>query len=476
MYKLTIHPSRYLKEENTLFNTLMLIATTLLLYSLSNALQVEGHVALFWPLNAVLVGLFSRYSFFNRPYYYTVSLLSLLVWDSFFTINSPGAVLVNVSNMSFVLILVNCILREGPATAETVKLNVLRLYSYCLLSALLCSVPGSYGFALSGSASFRDVYPVWFSEEFSTSVLILPFLLTWTGLLRFRSFELKKLLPFITLILSLTVSGLSGGIGSLSMTLPALIWCAISYSLPTTCLLTMLTGTAEVLMVDAHWVYTNLTGHITQVFSARMGIASIAISPVIVAASVQAINTLVKQLSARANYDYLTRVHSRYGLYEQLKAQDQKAVNTPLNVMLLDIDHFKNINDTHGHDCGDNVLSAFASRVQEVVGEQGIVARMGGEEFAVVMPDASEGKGYRLAEAIREEIEQMELTWGSDTLTLTVSIGLSHGEAARRGIVDSFDRLLTEADHYLYQSKKTGRNRTSAAPSVMDKHLAHSAS
>lgn len=75
MYKLTIHPSRYLREENTLFNTLMLIATTLLFYSLSNAMQVEGHVALFWPLNAVLVGLFSRYSFFNRPYYYTVSLL-----------------------------------------------------------------------------------------------------------------------------------------------------------------------------------------------------------------------------------------------------------------------------------------------------------------------------------------------------------------------------------------------------------------
>jgi diguanylate cyclase (GGDEF)-like protein len=242
-----------------------------------------------------------------------------------------------------------------------------------------------------------------------------------------------------------------------------------------TCLLTQLTGITEVLMVDAHWMYSSFEGHVTQIVSARMGIASIAISPVIVAVSVQAINTLVKQLSARANYDFLTRVHSRFGLYEKLRIQNEKAGNTALNVLLLDIDHFKTINDTHGHDCGDSVLTEFARRVKEVVGEEGIVARMGGEEFAVVMPNACGDNGYRLAEEIRAEIEQMEVQWGSDTLSLTVSIGLSHGQAARRQLVDAFDKLLSEADRYLYQSKRAGRNRTCSAASIMEKYLEPSA-
>jgi Response regulator containing a CheY-like receiver domain and a GGDEF domain len=121
------------------------------------------------------------------------------------------------------------------------------------------------------------------------------------------------------------------------------------------------------------------------------------------------------------------------------------------------------------------VLTEFALRVKEVVGEQGIVARMGGEEFAVVMPDACGDNGYRLAEEIRAEIEQMKVQWGSDTLSLTVSIGLSHGQAARRQLVDVFDKLLSEADRYLYQSKKAGRNRTCAAPSVMSQSLVSSA-
>ena len=144
-----------------------------------------------------------------------------------------------------------------------------------------------------------------------------------------------------------------------------------------------------------------------------------------------------------------------------------------LQVLISSFLIFKSINDTHGHDCGDNVLSAFALRVKEIVGEQGIVARMGGEEFAVVLPDATDDNGFLLAEEIRADIEKMEVPWGGDHLTLTVSIGVSHGEAPHKEVVDAFDKLLSEADRYLYQSKNLGRNRTSAAPSVMTKHLAH---
>lgn len=475
MHKLTIHPSDLLKEENTLFNTAVLMTATLVVYLVNSLLQKPGHLALFWPQNALMVGVILRFPFLNRPRYYFSCVFSVLFCNIAIGYNNIGSLLIILSNVAFIFILTNAILHERKLPTDPLKINVLRLYSYCLITALICSFLGSFGFSLVSGKPFESIYPVWFSEQFSTSVLILPFLLTWSGSLLPKSFDFRQTMPAVLLVLSLTASSQSGEIGSLAVTLPALIWCAISYSLPVTCLLTQLTGVAEVLMVDAHWMYSSFEGHVAQIVSARMGIASIAISPVIVAVSVQAINTLVKQLSARANYDFLTRVHSRFGLYEKLRKQNEKAGNTALNVLLLDIDHFKTINDTHGHDCGDSVLTEFARRVKEVVGGEGIVARMGGEEFAVVMPDACGDNGYRLAEEIRAEIEQMEVQWGSDTLSLTVSIGLSHGQAARRQLVDAFDKLLSEADRYLYQSKKTGRNRTCAAASVMEKYLEPSA-
>ncbi|MGU3415526.1 diguanylate cyclase [Enterobacteriaceae bacterium C34A] len=475
MHKLTIHPSTLLKEENTLINTLVVITTMVILHFGSSVLHSSGHLALFWPANAIMAGLFLRFPFLNRPHYYFSVLLAVLLCNITAEENNISALLIILSNAAFIIMLASLILWERKQPGDPLKINVLRLYSYCLFCAALCSVPGSYGFSLMTDSGFKMVYPVWFSEQFSTSVLILPFMLTWNGKFIVKRADFLRIAPLILLIISLLASSHSGGIGSLAMTLPALVWCAISYSLPTTCLLTQLTGIVEVIMVDTHWGYHSYVGHIAQIVSARMGIASVAICPVMVAVSVRAINTLVKQLTARANYDYLTRVHSRFGLYEKLRIQDEKTVDTALNVLLLDIDHFKSINDTHGHDCGDSVLTEFALRVKEVVGEQGIVARMGGEEFAVVMPDACGDNGYRLAEEIRAEIEQMKVQWGSDTLSLTVSIGLSHGQAARRQLVDVFDKLLSEADRYLYQSKKAGRNRTCAAPSVMSQSLVSSA-
>ncbi|MRS15004.1 diguanylate cyclase [Enterobacteriaceae bacterium RIT691] len=475
MHKLTIHPSKILREDNTFFNTIALIVASSVLYVLNSKMQPSGQMAVFWPMNAIMVGLFCRFSFFNKAYYYLILFISLIFWNGIQGSVSAGSTLIALSNVCSIMMLANSILFEREPASQILKINALRLYSYCLITALICSILGAYGFSLESQGQYWSIYPVWFSEQFSTSVLILPFLLTCNGRFLPQKFAFSQVMPVCLLLVTLVLSGCSGVVGSLSVTLPALIWCALSYTLPTTCLITLLAGGLEVLMVDTQWLHFGGNEHLIQIISARMGISSIAISPVIVAVSVQSINTLVKQLSARANYDYLTRVHSRFGLYEKLKIREQKSASTLLNVLLLDIDHFKTINDTHGHDCGDNVLSAFALRVKEIVGEQGIVARMGGEEFAVVLPDATDDNGFLLAEEIRADIEKMEVPWGGEHLTLTVSIGVSHGEAPHKEVVDAFDKLLSEADQYLYQSKNLGRNRTSAAPSVMTKHLAYTA-
>lgn len=268
--------------------------------------------------------------------------------------------------------------------------------------------------------------------------------------------------PAMLNIVSVIASVVIGGAGSLAFPLPALIWCAVRYTPQVTCLLTFVTGAVEVVLV-ANSVIDISVGSpfsIPQMFSARLGIATMAICPIMVSFSVAAINSLMKQVALRADFDFLTQVYSRSGLYEALKSPSLKQTQH-LTVMLLDIDYFKSINDNYGHECGDKVLSVFAQHIQKIVGDKGLVARMGGEEFAVAVPSVNPVDGLLMAEKIRKGVELQPFTWQQKTLYLTVSIGVGSGCASYRTLTDDFNKLMVEADTCLYRSKKDGRNRTS---------------
>jgi two-component system, cell cycle response regulator len=131
----------------------------------------------------------------------------------------------------------------------------------------------------------------------------------------------------------------------------------------------------------------------------------------------------------------------------------------PLSLMILDIDHFKGINDSHGHEAGDRVLKGFSKRVRKVIRIPDMICRLGGEEFVVVMPDTSLDVAARIAERVRGEIERERFAIGdvSDPVKITVSIGL-----AERGGDNLPDGLFRRADRALYRSKSSGRNRVSA--------------
>ena len=303
----------------------------------------------------------------------------------------------------------------------------------------------------------------------------MPCILTLGLPVRELRVNLEKLLPIIALVVSVAASVVIGGAGSLAFPLPALIWCAVRYSLPATCLLTFITGAIEIILVANSIINIAVATPLStpMMFSARLGIATMAICPVMVSVSMAAINSLIRQVSLRADYDFLTHVYSRSGLYEALKREETHRHPRFLTVMLLDIDYFKSINDNYGHECGDRVLASFARQVQQVVGEDGMVARMGGEEFAVVVNSGDEQHGYALAERIRSTVASHPFTWRQQTLYLTVSIGLGSGKAESWQLTEVFNKLMAEADDHLYRSKKAGRNRTSAR--LADEQLAASA-
>jgi two-component system cell cycle response regulator len=132
-------------------------------------------------------------------------------------------------------------------------------------------------------------------------------------------------------------------------------------------------------------------------------------------------------------------------------------IDKPVGLMILDLDHFKQVNDTHGHDVGDEVLRAVAQCVRGMTRYHDVVARLGGEEFAVVTPNMDAELLARFAERIRKSIASMSILSGNVRLKVTTSVGLAVWD--RKESAEDFYR---RADRQLYEAKKQGRNRVCA--------------
>lgn len=155
--------------------------------------------------------------------------------------------------------------------------------------------------------------------------------------------------------------------------------------------------------------------------------------------------------------DPLTGLHNRRYLLMHLKTLlEAGARRSGVALLLVDIDHFKLVNDTHGHDAGDEVLRGFAGRLRAATRGIDLCCRYGGEEFVVVMPDASATVAAAVAERLRQRIAAEPFPVGQGTsLEVTISIGI----AASEGADETAQALLKRADEALYRAKRDGRNR-----------------
>lgn len=159
------------------------------------------------------------------------------------------------------------------------------------------------------------------------------------------------------------------------------------------------------------------------------------------------------ELARRASHDGLTGLLNRMAF--MARAEEAWRPLAPGALMLIDADRFKAVNDVHGHLTGDAALVAIADAVRSVTGTAGIAGRVGGEEFAVFLPDARPDEATNRAEEIRRRIEASVVTAPSgERVTVTVSIGLSLTDQAAR-----FIEVYARADSYLYLAKQRGRNR-----------------
>jgi two-component system cell cycle response regulator len=166
-----------------------------------------------------------------------------------------------------------------------------------------------------------------------------------------------------------------------------------------------------------------------------------------------------RRLEALATTDPLTRLLNRRALLERLSREVDRAkrYESKLTLLLLDIDHFKRINDERGHLVGDGVLRQIGALVEASVRTVDIAARYGGEEFVLILPETSQDGGIIFAERLRESIERYPFdASGEEPLHLTASIGVATFPSPR---VESTEDLFARADEALYRAKSSGRNQ-----------------
>lgn len=166
--------------------------------------------------------------------------------------------------------------------------------------------------------------------------------------------------------------------------------------------------------------------------------------------------TLFHQALKMAYTDPLTQTHNRTSFNDAIKREMSLAVrnNKSLSMIFFDIDHFKSINDGHGHECGDVALKLSAKWIKENLRESDIIFRYGGEEFVILLSDTDANGAELLAERIRSSVESHTIAYGMETIKITASLGTS---TLRTN--DTAESFIQRADKAMYTAKRKGRNQ-----------------
>ncbi|WP_158768550.1 GGDEF domain-containing protein [Paraglaciecola sp. L1A13] len=194
----------------------------------------------------------------------------------------------------------------------------------------------------------------------------------------------------------------------------------------------------------------SLSGHVDQMCIIVYDVTDQAVSK----KAVDALNIKLEQLS---RVDGLTEIFNRRYWEEQLSREFKRNMRSPGNssVIMLDIDHFKKINDTYGHPAGDEVIRQLAKLISHVSRETDICGRYGGEEFTILLPDTAAENVMVLAQRIRQSVEKLTIEYEQQSISFTVSVGIAQFDPA----FEQHTQWLERVDKALYQAKTGGRNQ-----------------
>lgn len=430
----------------------------------------SGFIATIWPANALMLGLLLRNRLLARHGFTWLAAFAAFAAADLAT-GSSGytAFAMNASNLLGVAAGWVYLRRQGSSTLDFKRQHsVLHLLAGSAIAALGSAVPGTLAsMHIFGSAAWPTLAR-WFVGELFDMLLILPVVLAaprgWPWLWRWRQLLRPRAgtprLPFIALMVSLGLVYLLNGPGAVGYLVPAMVWCAMSYGVWGTALLTLLTGVSATALLQASGV-VGFSQQLTQgAISFQLGIALISLAPITISVAHELRARALRKLRFALNHDELTNALSRRTLMERGSRLVQRLAieGGSIAVLMSDMDHFKRINDTFGHAQGDAVLRHFTTLVLHNLRAQDLFGRIGGEEFALLLPNATAEQALAVAERINRQMREHPFGQrDGSTMHATVSMGLRAAEPLHPG--DTLEKLLSQADSALYEAKNAGRDQ-----------------
>lgn len=430
------------------------------------------YLASLWPANALLVGVLVRQPRLATPLGWLGAIVGYVVADTltggalFKTAMLTGANLMGVTTGYLLYMRV---------PKEHRRLRVPRSVLYLVLIGVASAAASGVGGAIVDPIFFHEgsftAWSFWFMAELVSYVIILPVALSAPSWRQWRIFLrhvqgmssteqfVQECAPAAAFILCCVAGVLIGGPGAVMFPVAALLWCALTYSLFTTTLMTLIFSSWTLIAISERYLALSRGDLNLQpdMQSMRIGILLLALSPLIVAIISSARNELLRSVQYLASHDQLSGLLNRRAFNELAikKLQLMTAGQNSFAVLMLDIDHFKKINDTWGHADGDQVLIAFARIASACLRHGDVFGRIGGEEFAMVLPNCSLDEARTIAERIRQTYAAAAIDIGGGRIvSSTVSIG---------GVVahppEDLESLMLVADRSLYKAKHLGRDR-----------------
>jgi diguanylate cyclase (GGDEF)-like protein len=425
-----------------------------------------GLLASFWPANAILLGLMVSDRRRASVWGWLGAAVGYCAADLVTGASPLSTLLLNATNLVGVATGYLLFRRFDSEETRLVRpRSILIMVAIAIVASCAAGVAGMVPNKVLFDHDALSGFLFWSVTELVNYITVLPVMLTapalsWRALRdRVAHPDLKGLLPAGGLFASMILGWLIGGPGAIGFSVTALLWCALSYNLFATACLTLAVSVWTLVGYSLGYlgVVPGADGT-AALMSLRLGVALVCLGPLVVGSVMAARDVLMTKLSDAATRDFLTGALNRNGFTASAETMlgELRRTQQSTAFLLLDIDRFKAINDRYGHAAGDRVLVAFADTVRSVLRANDLFGRVGGEEFAILLPACDRDGADRVAQDIRAWFAARAIDVADATsITATVSIGVVVVPRS----VEGLDNLSRAADGALYRAKELGRNR-----------------